>query len=350
MRISAQKNELAALPSTGDNQPMSGSDPVFSRRRAGRDVIEDVGKALALGAVLLPVAGVLVRAIAFSVGGTVKYPLDLALQAPPAELIATGFVSLIPGLLALPLILIFAKFAPVQHLTQRYLALSPKFTALEQEFERSRERPGAEVPRELNDRLEALQAELQQLNVEYERLSIPSPKAHPNLLDRATNAMGRHYNLLTFTMWIAFILFGVWPASLTFLGNALIQLVLPPIAKNTGRVALSQVWPLVVVVLLIAAVASGLYGSLVGSEAGEYHFSADAQLANGRYARLGEGSNRTVLLSCAQPKPTVLAVDNSNIITVGLDSNSSKPEPFPWPTLVGVLTGHSTEIGFRNPC
>lgn len=63
--------------------------------RPVRQVISDVGGAVALGAVLLPVAGVVVRDISILVAQTVNYPLPLALAASPAELVATGFGSLL---------------------------------------------------------------------------------------------------------------------------------------------------------------------------------------------------------------------------------------------------------------
>ncbi len=92
---------------------ISPSEPIKTEPR-GREIIEDAGRAVALGAVLLPVAGVLVRYIAFSAGQTVNHPLSLALAASPIELVATGFVSLVPGLLALPFIAAWTYFAPIQ--------------------------------------------------------------------------------------------------------------------------------------------------------------------------------------------------------------------------------------------
>ena len=75
---------------------------------SGWGLIEDTGKALALGAVLLPVTGVLVRLIAFSVAETVNRPLDLALAESPAELITNGVDSLLVGLFVLPLFAVWA--------------------------------------------------------------------------------------------------------------------------------------------------------------------------------------------------------------------------------------------------
>src|ERR1019366_94725 len=98
---------------------------------SGRDFLEDMGKALALGAVLLPVAGVLVRFIAFSVAQTVNYPLALAIAESPAQLIALGFDSLLIGLLLLPFVTLTAYLVPLEHLIRN---LRPTFNAIQKQF------------------------------------------------------------------------------------------------------------------------------------------------------------------------------------------------------------------------
>jgi hypothetical protein len=100
-------------------------EPITTGPR-GREIIEDAGRALALGAVLLPVAGVAVRYIAFSAGQTVNHPLSLALAASPTELVATGFVSLVPGLLVLPFIAAWCGGAKVK--LQGLVGLLPSYT------------------------------------------------------------------------------------------------------------------------------------------------------------------------------------------------------------------------------
>jgi len=102
-------------------------------------------------------------------------------------------------------------------------------------------------------------------------------------------------------------------------------------------------------VLLIAAVGAGFDGTyVVGAVAGDYHFANDARLVDGRYAWLGEASGQTILMACGQAKPSVTAVDESQIITVGVEP--WKSGSIPWINLFGILGGHAPVYGFQTPC
>ena len=171
-----------------------------------------------------------------------------------------------------------------------------------------------------------------------------------NWVDQSTRQFGSWPRTTFFGLYLAAaILFSPWPLNLSFIGLFVAVLLLPGIAARTGRVALSQVWPLVLVVLLSGAIGSGLDGNLDGTGVGTYQFAAAAHLVDGRYARLGEASDRTILLACGQPgKGTVTAVANADIETVGLEPWKSRS--LFWPTLFGVLAGRPSSLGFHNPC
>jgi hypothetical protein len=351
---------------------MATPDPEAGRVRSAREFFADLGPPLALAAVLLPFAGVVVRWIAFSYTPAVRFPLDLALEAPTGELVAIGLSSLIPGLLALPAVAVYGYFAPSEHhheksrrLNYRFKEIKPKLDEVLKELNAYKESAGptAEIPKELRVKTEGLVSEVDRLNVEQEQLDKQRPKDPPDLtrqVEAAVEPIARVFDALTrrrrlsralgVVYWTAVILLTPWPLSLTFFGSLLLVLILPQVARRTGRVALSQVWPLVVVVLVLAAYASGLYGDFVGNEAGTYHFAAGAQLADGRFARLGEASNRTTLMACSQQMPAVISVDDSNIITVDIESSKAHPQPFTWTTMFGALTGRGTPLGFRSPC
>ena len=339
------------------------------RVRPAREVISDVGGAFALGAVLLPVAGVVVRDISFVVAQTVNNPLALAIAASPAELVATGFGSLLIGLATLPAIPFLGYLGRRQHhadkfqqVTRRTDALKEKSEALKQKYAAFNEKEVPEnVAKELIDEFKALTSESVQLTTEWERLPMPRtiPKLLPDpprLFAPILDAMGHHERLvngikliLLAIYVVGFILLGPWPLVLATVGTFLVLLAVPQIARRTGRVALSHVWPVVVMVLLIAAVGSGFDGTyVVGAVAGEYHFAADAQLGDGRYVWLGEASGQTILMKCGQPKPPVTAVDNSKIITVGLEP--WKDRALVWQNLFGILIGHAPAYGFQAPC
>jgi hypothetical protein len=350
---------------------MAATDPeAVPRIRTGREVISDVGGAIALGAALLPVAGVVVRDISFVVAQTVNNPLALAIAASPAELVATGFGSLLIGLTTLPAIPFLGYLGRRQHhadklqqLMRQSAALPEKLEALKKKADsfNERETPDDEVAKELVKQFETLGSEAVQLTTEWERFPMPPtiPKLLPDpprLFAPILDAMGHHRSLvngiklaLLAIYVVGFILLGPWPLVLATVGTFLVLLAVPQIARRTGRVALSHVWPVVVMVLLIAAVGSGFDGTyVVGAVAGEYHFAADAQLGDGRYVWLGEASGQTILMKCGQPKPPVTAVDNSKIITVGLEP--WKDRALVWQNLFGILRGHAPVYGFQAPC
>jgi hypothetical protein len=308
--------------------------------------IENIGKALALGAVLLPVTGVLVRYIAFAVGQTVSHPLDLALAESPAELIAIGVFSLFTSVVVLPLFGLWAYLAPLEHRIRR---LRPELDAIE--IKRAEAKTLADQ-QEVGERLKALQTEIE---------IAAAAQKNPPLIARINRWSGGplgawmrklspwRLRALAVIYWAVIFLVNPWPQSVSIIGILLVLLLLPRLALRTGRVAFGQVWPLVLVVLLTAATGAGLDGRLDGTRADTYHFAAAAQLVDGRYARLGEASDRTILLRCGQSgADAVTAVANSNIETVTLGQWQSRT--FTWPTLFGVLKGDPWSLGFHNPC
>jgi len=169
---------------------MTAADPeVSSRARPTRELIADVGGAIALGVVLLPVAGVVVRWISFSVGQTVNHPLVLALAGSPAELAATALSSLLIGLALLPFIPFLGNLGRIQHhvdkvqqLARQSDAIPEKLEALKKKADAFKEQatPDAEVAKELIDQFETLGSEAVRLTTELERLS--NPPTFPKLL------------------------------------------------------------------------------------------------------------------------------------------------------------------------
>jgi hypothetical protein len=320
---------------------------------AGRDVLENVGKALALGTVLLPVTGVVVRFIAFFVAQTVNYPLALAIAESPAQLLGLGFDSLLPGLFVLPLFALAAYLAPLEY---RIRSLRPDFNAILRQF---LEAKSAEERKRAADRLEAFQKQLDQVEAEQKKTPLPLQligRLFGWSLSRIEIWLGRSglqigvwpLRAIVAIYWAALFLFTPWPLSLSVVGLLLTQLWLPRIAVRTGRVTFGQVWPLVVVVLLSAAVGSGLDGRLDGTGIGTYQFAKSAHLGDGPYARLGEASDRTILLACRKPRAgAVIAVTNADIETVTWEPWKSRHSG---PTLLDVLLGQPRSLGFQNPC
>src|SRR5258708_14895227 len=257
-----------------------------------REVVEDLGRALALGAVLLPVAGVLVRYIAFRIGHTVDHSLDLALAESPAVLIAIGLDSLFIGLLVLPFSVLWSYLARAQLHSDQIGDFIKRFEDFEM---RNAELLGEEeVSSELHDELARLHSELIGLQAGARQL----PQLPQLLPDRATQFLGRHdrqfnwvWRISQVAYWCFLFLLGPFPFTLSATGLFLTQLVVPRINRRSRRFSLSLVWPRVDGVLLIAAIGAGLDGRLDGVEGGQYHFAATVPLADGRYVRLGATGN-----------------------------------------------------------
>src|SRR5439155_14036589 len=83
--------------------------------RIARVPIERVGAALGIGAVLLPVAGWLVRLVAFSIGIKTGNAPQLALAAPLGLLAMNGFLGVLGSAAYILLLLVIVRIAPLQY-------------------------------------------------------------------------------------------------------------------------------------------------------------------------------------------------------------------------------------------
>lgn len=210
--------------------------------------------------------------------------------------------------------------------------------------------PDAEIPQEVIDDMESVKTETGRIASEFGRMAEP-PGWYEWIIGRKGERrvlVNRIQYGVASAYWLVVFVIGPWPLTVSNVGFVLATVTLPRIARRTGRVALSEVWPLVVAVLMFAVLGAGLDGNLVGAEPGTYHFAADAHLTDGRYVRLGEASDRTLLLSCGQAHGQVLAVDNSEVVSIELEP--WKSDPLGWPTLLGTLTGHGRSYGFQSRC
>jgi hypothetical protein len=263
-----------------------------------QDLLEGLAKALGLGAILLPVAGAVLRFIAFITGiPLTASPYLLAWSAPVTQLAATGLRGLFPSILlmALFLLLLFAV----------------------------RRWPLWKLSSSAEARLEAF---------------------------RLRNRMPGLGLSLALLVVITFFL-ASWPTGIVgILGGMASSFYLSSLIDHPDPWRLRNLWPLVVAVLALGAVSSGLSSDWGGVEVGDYRFKAEVSTVatDGLYAALGESNESLYLMDCKNPG-RVVAVSKSGV--VGFRFQHAKPTSLIAQSPFEIVFRHkSIAVGFRPPC
>jgi len=272
------------------------SDIVGRRmERSGRDLLEASGKALALAAVLLPVAGATLRFIAFQTGGPLSTSAyQLAWTAPVDQLAATGLAGLFPSLFYVAVV-VMAILA---------------FRVLDRLF------PRRHLPHERSKRSRFLAAAA----------------------------------ILAVAL-IGFLAFGDWPTGVVSLvAGGLVGTIVVRVSNVPQPWRLRHTWPVVVTLLATAALTSGLTGYLGGVQVGDYTFKRDAAsvASNGTYAQIAESADLLYLWDCRRAG---YIVGISKGLVVGLRTQPGAAKSAREQTLFDLLVRRkSLAIGFQPPC
>jgi ABC-type sugar transport system permease subunit len=343
-----------------ENSELAGNQRRVIEQPSGHqtDLLELLGKAAGLVAVLLPAAGVVVRYVAFRATGLPGDRLHLAWSASLSELIATGFLALLPVFLGLVFLrFTWRKTGPRIHMSQRLPALNATADRLLAEFEQwqidfaaASTADDVDAMARLQERVTSLRQENDALQQDFKPVKDVFDVDDHSWLGRLADKVG----------WLPLIPLGaVVIVAMLFvpliLGLLLAWLIAASYAWSMTRafrrepvVRLSHIWPTVVVVLIAAAVVSGLGGYLPGITPQDYSFdSTVVGLTRGRFQPVAQEDGLIYLESC-QPAPRELvAVQQSAIVTVrpipGSDDVNTGP------SLWNVLfNGDHLSLGLRQ--
>jgi hypothetical protein len=262
------------------------------------DLLEASAKGLALGAVLLPLAGAGLRLIAFATGTPLSAsPYQLAWSAPVVQLAATGLSGLFPSfmLIVLMVLLLFTvRRIPVHRFS-----------------------PGTE-------------ASLEAFRMKWRK---PGLAADALLL-----------------LVLLFFLFS-WPTGIIgLISSGAIAFLIAGLVDHPEPWRLRHWWPLIVLVLANGAITSGLSGDLGGIQVGDYRFKPDASniATDGRYAVLGESGDALYLFDCNH-HGKVVGVAKTEVIGFRFQTPKERSATSQAPYDL-IFRHRSVEVGFRPPC
>jgi hypothetical protein len=232
-----------------------------------------IGALGTLAAVLLPVAGVLARLVAYSTSPIAAgVPFDLAWAAPLPALVITGIAGLVVG--ALPT-----------------LALVPFLI----------------------------------------RMGRKDPSPNPRAAARVRLIGG-----LVLVAWVVVMpAWPVALAVLVFaaVGDIMVRIQM----ARAGAWVASQAWLTVLTVMTLGAILWGLVGVVVGAEAFDFRFRTEAAgvIHDGRYVELGDSGTELILQDCSRPADPATKVDRNLVLVSRLSTHQSGPGPNLWDVLHG---------------
>jgi hypothetical protein len=282
---------------------------------ATRRNVELLATAVAIGAVLLPVGGVVVRYVAFLSLST-DNTLELAMGESIGSLAFSGFFAVALSLPYLIGMLILSGAAP---LTKQIRVLRPRSNRLARERKHLDE-AAARIWMPLDDKLAPL----------FRRIA-------------------RWIADVVVAITLIAVVFGYsWPAAIP-VGAALFVagFALPWLARRRNGFQVAGVGVLAVLVIGLSAVGAGLAGVIGGSDyVAEYDFKADANLPAGRYVYLAESNGMLVLEGCTTRR--LIAVDESSVAHI---TEVARPHLPRRPNLWEVIVLSRTPIiGYRSKC
>jgi len=291
------------------------SEPSRERSSTTADYVEGVGKSVALVALLLPVAGVLIRYIAFSTGDLVgASPSQLAYSASVSQLVTTALFGL-----QLTAIYFAGYFGFVELLHVRNQLVHRRLAR--DGAKQLRHRPPLERSR-------------------WQWLLLRAPLV----------VMGTTAIVATVLTAVLLALTPDWPYSLiAALGVAAVLLTARVVVRGPERPPrkLRYIWPVAVVGIAIPAVANGLSGTLAGTPVGDYTFSSAlaSVVSDGKYRELGDANGQLYLQRCFDGR--VVRVQTGDLKGVVFQ----RPTGSGSPSLVDIIAkGKKLTVGFQRSC
>lgn len=323
------------------------------QRTASSDYLDVLAKVAALAAVLLPAAGVATRWAAFTFGPPAGAPLELAASAPLAQLVVTGLLSLLPLVVTA---IASTYLIGVSHLLYRQSRLGQSIRRLRREYNASEAAAvptSGEDPEAFKQRVDTLMRDLNEQidGVERDAKELDSLRqAQPGWIRRLVTRGPPRPKWL----WLAvpILLLGLisiplvpaWPAPLvgyllSAAGTALFMLA----GSRTTPLTLRQLWPWVVTLMFLASIAAGWEGGgITGTAIRHFSFASGAPIPAGRYVPLAQEGDMVFLQSCQGADKAIVAVHESAIESIQLET-AVLPLP---PSLWEIRFGGRHFLGF----
>lgn len=116
---------------------------------------------------------------------------------------------------------------------------------------------------------------------------------------------------------------------------------------RTNRLSLSSMWPSLVILMATAVLTGGMLGATTNLAAGEYTFSAEAGVDDGRYFRLGEEGDSLLLGTCRLERD-YMVVKKSAVRNVVVQASRRDVGP----SLFGIIfkDARVRPLGTQFPC
>jgi hypothetical protein len=328
---------------------------------------------LTIATLLLPVAGYLVRYIAFyGLNTDSGEAIDLA--ASIGTLAATGFFALlraVPYLILLWLTLPFARSLRAADLVLANLsAIEKEIDQLNQDTKGLNDltqlvkeqtsalkivgKPGSEFAETVSEharKLESVRVKSQELQSAWKRFERSGDlRMVRNNRPRRVWPRWLRWSMTVTGVLISILLVSVvapFTDPLTGLLSLLpVIYILPRWYRRVGRFTLAMGVTTIGATLLIAAIGSGIGGYVVAVDTSTYSFKPDAQLLDGAYSRLGESDQGLYLRQCGSD--LIVRVNREDVAHVAALPYKQYPLG---PSLFQILIGHQTPIlGYRPNC
>jgi hypothetical protein len=338
--------------------------------------IELLATAVGVGAVLLPVGGIVVRSVAFW-SLSADNSRQIVLGDSLGSLAVTGFEAVLLSLPYLIVLLLSLRGAPLLQqlriVRPRANRLSRDSDAIQADAKRfqadldaaEKQAESGNLPKEEVDRLRAHAWDAAAKALEFSKAvdEFSASQEWKRLSEVADDVWmpGSKYLDRFFRRvppWVADVVFAIaiaavvvfsysWPVAIPFgAGWFAVGIAWPWLAMRRNVFQFTGVAALAALAVLLSAVGAGL-GGLNGSQyLADYDFKTDANLPAGRYVHLAESNGFLVLESCASHR--VVAVDQGSVAHI---TESARPDRPPRPNLWEVaILNRKPIIGYRSDC
>lgn len=336
--------------------------------------VELLATAVGVGAVLLPLGGVVVRTVAFW-SLNADDVREIILGDSIGSLAASGFKAILASAGFLLALIVWIRAAPLLYLVRatkprvtRIIADGTAILADSEQFSADIDAARAEADagtltepalKELQKRTDDFLQRAKELDKakneleaseDWKRLQAAAPSFRPT--NRVLLAIGRAPGwipmVISGLIWFGFAVFiSDWPSSLPlFMAWVVVGVAAPMLAARGHLFQFTGVFAITATVVLLCAVGSGLAGVSGNEYLADYNFKSDANLQSGPYVHLGESNGLLFLQDCKSRQ--FVAVNVGSVAHINEASYRELPQgPSLWDV---VIHRRGPIVGYRSEC